>query len=137
MLPYNDEFMIFDERTNQYVLTEKALENAGIYIRARLSHSPVVNATNVINGLCRTATRHVYSFIHLHRSEDASEIDYYIANTHSLRDVMREALVEQFKFIYVVGDWTLSPDKDKRRDYLSAIVKDILLNAGLLFTGGY
>lgn len=136
MTPYSNDEMTYDEASGQYIVTEKALEAAGIFLRARLSRSPVINATSVINGLCRTATRHVYAFIHSHHSAAAKDVDCYIAHREDLRSTMRDALVEQLKFIYTVGDWTLSPEKEKRADYISAMCKEILLNAGLLYTGG-
>ena len=47
--PYNDEYMVVDELTGHYVLTETALLSRGIDLRARLSETSTVSPENVIN----------------------------------------------------------------------------------------
>lgn len=142
VFPYSDDYMRFDELSGRYVLTEAALEAGGIFLRARLSRSPMINADAVIGGLCETATNHVYSYVHKF-SHDNYRQDVYLAKIPSLRPIIYKALVEQVKYVYFGGDRTLSRDKDEQALYMAPLAIDALnttapeLGASILYTGGY
>lgn len=142
VFPYSDDYMRFDELSGRYILTEAALEAEGIFLRARLSRSPMINADAVIGGLCKTATNHVYNYVHKF-SNDNYRQDVYLAKIPSLRPIIYNALVEQVKYIYFGGDRTLSKDKDEQALYMAPLAVDALnttvpeLGASILYTGGY
>ena len=142
VFPYSDDYMRFDELSGRYVLTEAALEAEGIFLRARLSRSPMINADAVISGLCKTATNHVYSYVHKFSNDNCRQ-DVFIAKIPSLRSIIYNALIEQVKYVYFGGDRTLSKDKNEQALYMAPLAVDELnttvreLGASILYTGGY
>lgn len=116
--PYSDDLMIFDSRRGRYVLTEAALESGGIFLRQRLERSRgAVDATAVINGVCRTASTHIYNYIHSF-NHDNSRQDELIAKAPSLRTIIFDAMLEQTKYIIFKGDRTMSSDPDEQKNYI-------------------
>lgn len=140
--PYSDDYMRFDEPSGRYIITEAALEAEGIFLRARLSRSPMINAVTVINGLCKTATNHVYNYIHKF-SNDNYRQDVLITKVPSLRPIIYNALVEQVKYVYFGGDRTLARDREEQALYMAPLAIDALntavpeLGCSILYTGGY
>ena len=82
--PYNDEYMVVDELTGHYVLTEAALLSRGIDLRARLSETSTVSPENVINNVLQTASDMIYQFIHDHNFNNQMQ-DYMILKVPSVR----------------------------------------------------
>lgn len=133
--PYSDDLMIFDEKTYRYYLTETALETEGIYLRARLSRSALIDVTSVINGFVRTVTTHTYTFLHQF-AQNISLQDRVIATNPRVRDIIYRVMVEQAKYVIRNGDMSLSPDPKEYRAYFAPNAGELIINSGLAYIGG-
>lgn len=123
--PYNDDFMRFDEITGQYVLTEAALLDRGIDIRAQLAETNSVSQEGVINNILETASDMVYGYIHSFSGDNMRQ-DRLIACLPSFRNVILRALRYQAVHIWFNGDLTLSADKSERENAVNTKVKELL-----------
>lgn len=135
MKPYSDEYMTFDKVTHRYVLTEKdVLINLGINLQARVKNE------NAIQNLLRTASAHVYSFLHSYNTNNEAQ-DYVLATTETGRAIIKQALERQLTYILVVGDLTMSVDDAKRSKWFDVIAEEILytpipeIGNSILYTG--
>lgn len=139
--PYSDGLMRWNEEDGRYYITEQALKNFGVHVRARLGANDTIMADNVINSLLELATETTYDFIHEH-SFDNSAQDYFIAKIPSLRNIIYKVLVRQAIYLYRVGDNRFSTDEALRRSYmyggaeaaLGVIVPE--LGTSILYSGG-
>lgn len=134
--PYNDDFLIFDELSGRYVITEEGLKRKGIFLRERLERYPAVDATTVINAFCESVANLVYTFLHTY-SVYPCALDEFIAHSTEARRAIFNAEAEQAKYVYFNGDLTLSIKEEERRNYMSPTAAAILQNAGLTYSGGY
>ena len=123
--PYNDDYMQFDEFENQYILTEKALINRGIDLRARLAQRKAITPENVINGLLYTVSDMIYNYICACNDDDLRQ-KYLIANVPSLRQIIYKAMLYQAQYVLMVGNLSLSVDNDKRIKSIDENAKRIL-----------
>lgn len=142
MQPYNDDKMRFDELTGRYILTETAIENNGISLRARLSANRTINPTTVINSLLTRASDMIYNYIHAFNIDNRHQ-DYLIANIPELRIIIYRAMLQQVEYILMNGDLSRSVDKDKRDIAIDASAKQTLetvipsLGVPITYIGGY
>lgn len=121
MYPLSDDFMIFNEQTNRYVLTEKdVLLNLGTNLSER------VKDKNAINALLNLVSQHVYRFIHMHNIQNDFQ-DYIIAHTETGRIIVKEAMEQQLTYILTVGDLTRSTDEKKRMLWFDDLAKETLM----------
>lgn len=139
--PYNDEYMIFDEITRRYVLTEKCItDSLGIDIVGRINGRNAINQQVMIKRLLKLVSNHIYNFIHTYNVNTAKQ-DYYIATVPSLRKIIQTAMEEQFLFVSQVGDLSRSSDPQKRLQYIDEQAKMTLgqivpeLGRSILYTG--
>lgn len=138
--PYNDEYMVVDELTGHYVLTEAALLSRGIDLRARLSKTSTVSPENVVKGYNERISEQIYWFIHEH-SFDTQKQDFLILTIPSLRQKMFRALLAQTIFVYERGDGFLDFKIQYKLEAIDNIAKGILgenlpeLNKSILYTG--
>ena len=138
--PYSDDYMVFDNTTRRYYITEKSLLDAGIDLRARLAARKATNPEGVIDSLIKTATRHIYGFIHTH-TVDTCTIDCIIAKVPSARPIMQEALIIQAMYVLYVGDLYNSVKPEDKAAAISEEAKQILgqilpeMGRSLLYTG--
>ena len=141
--PYNDDYMIFNEKTNQYILTAKAVfEYYGIDLE---SETKGFNNGNIaVEAILKTVSNHVYNFIHEHNTNNAFQ-DYIIAATEKGRDIIKRAMLEQFVYIRSVGDLSRSTDRYKREMWFDKQAENILFENieyngrryCLLYTGSF
>lgn len=134
--PYNDDFLIYDELSGRYVITEEGLKRRGIFLRARLERHTSVDPTFVINAFCEAVANHVYTYMNDHTA-NPYRLAEVIAGNADLRGVIFRAQAEQAKFVYFNGDQTLSVKPEERLNYISPLAAAALRNAGLLYAGGY
>lgn len=138
--PYNDEYMVVDELTGHYVLTEAALLSRGIDLRARLSETSTVLPENVINNVLQTASDMIYQFIHDYNFNNQMQ-DYMILKVPSARNIIYRAMLYQAVYVCNVGNLYLSKDKDDRAAAIDVLAQSILNNVmpeagySLLYTG--
>ena len=139
--PYSDEYMVFDNVTNHYILTEKYVtEILAIDLDERITDRTTINPQAMKNRLLRMASNHVYNFIHEHNI-NAEKQDYWISVIPSLRPIIQQAMGEQLTYILQVGDLTRSADLSKRSVWFDKSAQDILaqtvteLGTSILYTG--
>lgn len=125
IMPYTDEFLMWDDASQKYYLTEQALIQEGIDIRGRLARNKATSPEYIINGFLKRVTYEVYTFIHRHNQRTDLQ-DYFIAICPSLREKIRLALTYQALHIWFNGDALLSTDKDRRENYIDQVAVDIL-----------
>jgi hypothetical protein len=133
--PYSDEYMIFDEMTGHYVLTEKAItERCAIDIRARFEEDRTVNVDAVIRKICRTVSDQIYNFIHDYTIYEQRQ-DWLIATNPYLRLQIQEAMEYQADYFMANGNLFLSTDNSQQGKEINQMSKDILLNSGICYSG--
>ena len=134
--PYNDDYLIYDELLERYVITEEGLKRKGMFLRARLERYPAVDANTVITAFCEAAANLVYTYLH-NFAVSPHTLDEYIAHSKEARMAIFNAEAEQAKYVYYNGDLTLSIKEEERRNYMSPTAAAILQNAGLTYAGGW
>lgn len=133
--PYNDDFLIYDELSGMYVITEEGLKRKGIFLRARLERYRGIDCTVVINAFCEAVATLVYTFLDDYAVSPCA-VNHYISHSRDIRKVIFNAQAEQAKYVFYNGDLTLSAKEDERRNYMSPLAASILHNAGLTYAGG-
>lgn len=140
--PYNDEYMTFDCARGQYVLTEKALTENGIDLRADLSATSAVTPEAVVFMVVKTASDMIYGYIHKFSADNDLQ-DRLIATHPPLRRIIFEAMLYQAVYIRRVGNLYLSTDDNERKKAIDELAKGWLertvpgLGTSILYTGGY
>ena len=108
IFPYDDEYMIFDELTGRYVLTEKYITDVlAVDLDTRITERTTINPQGMKKQLLRLASNHVYNFIHEHNVDNMRQ-DCFIAKVPSLRKIIMQAMGEQFIYILQNGDLSRS-----------------------------
>lgn len=112
--PYSDDYMTFDESTNRYVLTSKyALEQFGIDLLETVNDRNAVNQQIAVNGILKQVSNQIYNYIHKYNV--CTDIqDLIIAKIPSARNIIKEAMSEQFLYVSMKGYLSRSTDKEKR-----------------------
>lgn len=138
--PYNDDFMVYNERTNHYVLTEEALIDAGYDLRSQITNAGVINPEKVINGFLKTVSDMVYAYIHRFSARNSFQ-DNLIATVPDLRPIIYEAMKYQAVYVYFNGNLTLSVKREERENAFDMTCIDILntvipcIGTSILYTG--
>ena len=124
--PYSDDYLFYDENTNHYILTEKALvENVGVNLRERMAETSLVNPETVIKNFTRTVSDMIYQFIHEH-NVDNSRQDYLIATVPELRKIIQKAMEYQAVYVLNVGNLYLSTKREERAAAIDYLAQSIL-----------
>lgn len=140
--PFDDDYMVFDKLTGQYVLTEKALMDRGINIRARLSETAAVSPETVVSMLVHTASDMIYQFVHEHNVDNAAQ-DFFIATCPQARPVIFCAMLHQAVYICNVGNLYLSTKDEERGKAIDKLAESTLgnvipgLGVSLLYAGRF
>lgn len=121
--PYNDDLMVFDESTQRYQLTERAL--AHINLRSRISQRRGADATTIINRLLLRTTDMVYNYIHKFNWNNKRQ-DEILAKSPSARPIIFRALLGQVEYILMNGDLSRSVEADKRAIAIDQETKECL-----------
>lgn len=87
-----NELMRFDEITNRYYITETALLNRGIDIRARYTAQGLSDGGEAVNALLNDATDLVYNYAH-DGVFDNDRQDYILATNEEARTHLFRALM--------------------------------------------
>ena len=121
--PYSDDYMTYDEAQNRYVLTEKAvLDEYGIDLAAEALDSGNLIA---VKAILKRVSNNVYNFIHTFSNQNDVQ-DRMIAYSDTGREMIKSALLEQFLYMRVNGDLSLSSNRDERMNAVSDDVRTIL-----------
>jgi hypothetical protein len=134
--PFNDDFLVYDETSGRYVITERGLEKKGIFLRSRIERFNTEYASIVISAYCETVANHIYTYMS-DFAVNPCQLAAMIAHDPNYRRVMYNAQAEQAKFVYFNGDATLSIKPDERTHYIAPLAASALTNAGLTYAGGY
>lgn len=139
--PFSDEFMTFDEVSNQYILTSACVQK-----RLGLSLSENVNERNAVNQqiaelrILRQVSNLIYSYIHKFNIRTDLQ-DYIIEKVPSARIMIQQAMEEQLLYMSMKGDLSRSTDKEKRELAIDETAKEICarvlpeLGISILYTG--
>lgn len=120
--PYTDNYMTYNETTGHYSLTAQAVfERLGIDLSAQNKDN-----ANGVNAILNRISMLTYRKIHEH-SNDTQCQDWIIASTETGREIIYEAMLEQFFYVKNVGDLSLSVKKEERELYFSDTAYEILL----------
>ncbi len=126
--PYSDDYLFYDENTNHYVLTEKALtDNIGVNLRERMAESALVNPEVAIKSFTRTVSDMIYQFIHEHNVDNARQ-DCLIATVPELRQIIQRAMEYQAIYVLNVGNLYLSTKPEERAVAIDYLAQSILGN---------
>ncbi len=139
----SNDSMALDETTGRFVITERALLDAGIDLRARLAGRKATSPDKLIDRLVKTGSRMVYAFIHGHSTRNIAQ-DRAIASLPRLREIVFEALLMQTIYVIDNGDLSNSTKPEERaarfHPDLEGILDIPLPELGghsILFTGVY
>lgn len=77
--PYSDDYMVWDENTNHYILTEKALiEKVGLNLRARMGDRALITPEIAIKSFNTTVSDMIYQYIHEHNIDNTKVKMYHL-----------------------------------------------------------
>lgn len=134
-MPYNDDYMIFDELSGHYVLTSKfALDQYGIDLFDEVNDRNSANAQIAVSAFLKQISNTIYNFIHSYTIYEKRQ-DFMIATNPHLRSVIQQAMGEQLVYVRMVGDLSRSTDKEKRALAIDENAKQILIDNGLCYSG--
>ena len=121
MYPLTDDFMIFDNETQRYILTEKDVNiNLGINILERLKNP------NTLKAILKQVSNQIYMFIHKHSNNNDLQ-DYVISHTEKGRKIIKEAMEQQLIYYLAVGDLSKSTDEKKRALAIDMVAQETLM----------
>lgn len=93
---YNDDYMIYDERTHRYELTEKAVfDNLG-------ENLDMILQSGSKTAFLKRVSSVVYNYIYA-ASQSPEYIEYIMAKDDGLRDTIFEMLLRQAEYTLVNG----------------------------------
>ena len=118
----NTETMKFNELTEMYELTEEALTNSGVNLRARLATNKVATPEYIIKEFLQTISEMIYGYIYDNSLNVVSKID---SNTIT-RQLFERALIKQAIYVLSVGNLSLSVDENKRAIAVDVVAKSLL-----------
>ena len=139
--PYSDDYMIWDENTHHYILTEKALiEKVGLNLRARMGDRSLITPEIAIKSFATTVSDMIYQFIHEHNVDNARQ-DFLIGTVPELRRIIQRAMELQAVYVSVQGNLYLSTKAEERAVAIDYLAKSILgtvvpcLGISILYSG--
>lgn len=139
--PYSDDYMVWDENTHHYILTEKALiEKVGLNLRARMGNRSLISPEIAIKSFNTTVSDMIYQFIHEHNVDNARQ-DCLIGTVPELRRIIQRAMELQAVYVSVQGNLYLSTKEEERAVAIDYLAKSILgtvvpcLGTSILYTG--
>lgn len=139
--PYSDNYMIFDEQTGRYILTENYVrEQLGIDLSEAINERNTTNQQIAVKRVLRQVSNAVYNFIHQYNVSTDLQ-DFIIKKVPSARVMIQEAMAEQFLYMSAKGDLSRSTDKEKRAlamdENAKAVLERVLPELGIciLYTG--
>lgn len=139
--PYSDEYMIYNESTKRYVLTnEYVFAKMGIDLTSAINERNVMNPQALLNRFLEEVSDDIYEYIHTHSIYNELQ-DYYIAVIPSLRGIIQKAMDKQLMYSRLNGLLGYSSNKDVQSQAICPKAKDILntvvpeLGVSILYRG--
>lgn len=139
--PYSDEYMVFDESTRRYILTDQcAIDRLGLDLASNVNDRNAANEQAALKRVFRQVSNAVYNYIHKFNVRTDLQ-DIIIAKVPSARSIIQEALEEQLLYMALKGDLSRSTDKEKRAlamdENTKAVLERVLPELGvcILYTG--
>ena len=124
--PYNDEYMIFNEESGQYVLTPDCLtKRLGVDMLGAINERNGINPSVLMDMFLRLVSDTVYGYIFRHAVNNEMQ-KQIIAKTLSGRKMIQRAMEYQFIYMRMNGVFLMSPDKEKQDVALSPMCIDAL-----------
>lgn len=141
--PYSDDYMLWDESTNRYILTEKALnERVGLNLRARMGECSLISPEIAIKSFNTTVSDMIYQFIHEHNADNSRQ-DMLIATVSDLRRIIQRAMELQAVYVSINGNMYLSAKPEERAAAIDYMAQGMLgtvvpcLGVSILHTGEF
>lgn len=120
--PYSDQYMRYDINSHQYVLTKKyVLEQLGIDLNAEGKGNLVYS-----DWLLKRVSNVIYNHIHKFNI-DTDMQDYIIAKTKGGREIIMQAMSDQFIYLKMLGDLTMTTNREKREMVIDLNAEQTLL----------
>ena len=124
--------MIYDEASGHYILREAALIMNGTDLRTRLLFNRTTDVATVINRVLSRVSEMIYNYIHKFNSDNKRQ-DELIAEIPSFRPIIYKAMLNQAEYFIMNGDFSRSPDPEKRmlaidptaKEYLETVIPEI------------
>lgn len=139
--PYNDNYMIFDESTQRYILTvEYVRERLGIDLESTIKQRNGVNTQILVNHFLEEVSDDIYGYIHRFNHNTAKQ-DALIATVPSLRVIIQKAMGQQLLYSRLNGLLGYSVEKEKRDARIAEKAIDTLIQVvpeigiSILYTG--
>ena len=132
--------MVFDEKSNMFVLTNDEFKASGFDLDARLAATQSTNATAQINGFFLTVSELIYEYIHAHNTANDRQ-DRILHRLDSAKRILNRALMAQAEYMYRNGNLALSTDERDVDAAISSREKNILettipeLGTCIIYTG--
>lgn len=133
----NDKYMVFDEFTNQYKLTEEAILRMGIDLRSRLAERKAPNPEMIIERFLDDVSTIIYAYIHDCNINNERQ-DWLIRHTESGREIVYLAMLQQAPYLLKNGNLMYSIKPEERAaaviDSAKAILSKPLKETGKALT---
>ena len=127
MYPQDTKYLIYNRATHRFILTkEYVIEQLGIDLERRVGSNRGIDTSAIIKSVLNEISIMVYNYIF--QFNDVKTLLWLVAKYESARDIIVDAMREQARYVFTVGDLTLSTDKAKRDMSFSVIAKSILDN---------
>ncbi len=116
--PFIDDYLTYDYNSHRYVLTKKyVLEQLKVDIDARFGGDG--------EAVLQDVSEQVYDYMHEFSANTLYQ-DFIIAKTKGGRDIIKEAMSKQLKYVLVVGNLRYSTDERKRALWFDESAKKTL-----------
>lgn len=145
--PFDDNEMKYDYDKHRYILTQSGVEERlKINLQKELNLSNSSNPADEVNAFLNDVSLEVYDFVYAHVMNKYA-MEYLIAKKPLLRETIKDAMLEQAKYMYINGsianesgiDFTkgtaIPLDEIRGERRISPYAKNLLSTAGLLYSG--
>lgn len=135
MYPLIDDYMTYNYEDHRYVLTPKFIfDNYGFLLEDML------NDSNAASTLLNMISVQVYNHIHKYNANNDLQ-DFIIAKTSSGRQIIKNAMEQQFLLVATVGDKSRLLEEARRDGYIDINAQDCLcrtikeIGAPIIYSG--
>ena len=134
MIPFSDDEMKYKKECHRYVLTKNYVLSNNIDLDAELNTYGTINKSDAAEQFLDRISRIIYNYCYSFGGKLKKEHD--MATKEELREIIRDALMEQVVYVLTNGDHYLSArgDAEYKRP-VSEFAHNILAESGLLFAG--
>ena len=104
MKPYEDDAMRYDEEDHRYILKKDyVLNKTGIDLTKVLNPGFSDQPQELANQMLDQVSEEIYNFIYSHNADNEIQ-EYYLDHNEKLRQILRDSMLEQVKYVLRSGD---------------------------------